>query len=81
MQSAYRERYLPNFERLSTVAATMLLAYALARIIQVPVRDLSLQLPGLLLTFEINLRSIVTLLVAGLTTAGADWLVATIKTW
>lgn len=75
MQSAYRERYLPNFERLSTVAATMLLAYALARIIQVPVQDLSLQLPGLLLTFELNLRTVVTLLVAGLTTAGADWLI------
>jgi hypothetical protein len=69
-----RPRNLPDANRLSVLAATILLAYALARFVDLPVRELSLQLPGVYLSVEINMRTFVALLVAGLTATGADWL-------
>lgn len=34
-----------------------------------------MQLPGLLVTFPLNFQTLVTILVAGMTSAGADWLI------
>lgn len=65
---------MPDANRLSVVSATILLAYALARFIDLPARSVALQLPGIYLSIEINVRTIVALLVAGLTATGADWL-------
>lgn len=67
-------RHLPDPDRLSVLAATILLAYASARFVDLPGWDLALQLPGVYLAVEINIRTIVSLLVAGLTATGADWL-------
>jgi hypothetical protein len=69
-----RPRHLPDADRLSILAATILLAYATARFVDVPARDLAAQLPGIYLAVEINTRTVVSLLVAGLTATGADWL-------
>lgn len=69
-----KPRNIPNADRLSVLAATILLAYALARFINLPARDFSVQLPGIFLDFQINIKTFVTLLVAGLTATGADWL-------
>jgi hypothetical protein len=69
-------RHLPDIERLSVLAATILLAYALARFVNLPLERLAIQLPGFLLTFEIKLDSLITLLVALLTAAGANWLLS-----
>lgn len=65
---------LPDADRISVLAASILLAYALARFIDLPISEFSAQLPGVFLSFEINVRSIVTLLVAALTATGAHWL-------
>jgi hypothetical protein len=70
-----KSQSLPDADRLSVLAAMILLSYALARFINIPARDLELQLPGLYLAIEINVRTIVSLLVAGLMATGADWLV------
>jgi hypothetical protein len=67
-------RYLPETERLSLLAAAILLAYALARMINLPAREISAQLPGLLLVVEVNVRTFVVLLVAAMTATGANWL-------
>lgn len=67
--------YLPDFDRLSIIAATMLLAYALARFINLPLSSLSFQLPGLFIALQINLRTVVSLLVASLAASGAAWLI------
>ena len=69
-----KTRNLPDAERLSVLAATILLAYALARFVNLPGYELAIQLPGVYLSVEINVRTFVTLLVAGLTASGADWL-------
>lgn len=54
--------------------ALILLAYAVARFVQLPGRTLALQLGGIYLPLLINTNTIVAILVAGLTAAGADWL-------
>jgi len=69
-----KPRNLPDPNRLSVVVATILLAYALASVVNLPKRDLEIQLPGLYLAFEFNVHTVVALLVAALTASGADWL-------
>lgn len=69
-----KHNHTPNLDRLSVLVATILLAYALARFIDLPSRVFSLQLPGLYLEFVINIRTIVAFIVAGLTATGSDWL-------
>lgn len=65
---------MPVTERISVLAATILFAYILSRYIDLPERILELQLPGLYLAAQLNTKTVVTLLVAGLTATGADWL-------
>jgi hypothetical protein len=69
-----RPRYFPNPDRLSIIAATILLAYASTNFINLPSRTLGMQLPSFYLALEINVRTVITLVVAGLTASGADWL-------
>jgi hypothetical protein len=73
VESAKR-RYLPNADRLSVLAAIILLAYALTPFVELPGRSLSIEIPGFFLSIEINLRTLVASLVACLTATGADWL-------
>ena len=72
-----QHRHLPEAERLSILAATILLAYALANFVSFPSRELAVQLPGLYLAVQVNARTVVAVLVAGLTASGADWLLRT----
>jgi hypothetical protein len=59
---------------LSVLAAVILLAYTLARFVDLPTRELVFQLPGLFVSIPINMRTAVAFLAAGLTASGADWL-------
>lgn len=68
------DRHLPNADRLSIVAAIIMLAYALTSLITFPQQQASLQLPGFLLELRINSLSVVSLLTAGMAAAGMDWL-------
>lgn len=70
---------MPNRDRLSALAATVLLAYALAQFVSLPERRLDLEFLadtrfGVYLALRFNAQTLVSLLVAGLTAAGADWL-------
>jgi hypothetical protein len=69
-----KPRNLPDANRLSVLTATILLAYALARFIQLPGREISLEVLGVVLAVQVNIQTLVALLVAGLTASGADWL-------
>ena len=66
--------HLPNADRMSILAATILLAYTLARYINLPGREISIQFPGIYLEINLNIQTLVVMLVAGLTASGADWL-------
>jgi hypothetical protein len=69
-----RTSYLPNADRLSILSAAILLAYAAGRFVDLPLREVSLQLPGFYLAVELNIHTVIALLVAGLTATGADLL-------
>lgn len=66
---------LPNTDRLSVLAASVLLAYALLPFITLPDRSLLLQISGILFEFKINFATVVTVISAGLAASGTDWLV------
>jgi hypothetical protein len=67
---------LPSIDHLSVVTATILLAYALTAFIHFPTRSLSLQLPGFLLTINVNFMTLIAVVVGLLAAAGADWLIS-----
>jgi len=67
-------RHLPDVDRLSVLSAIILLAYVIARFVNFPLNEYSIQLPGLYLNFEVSIRTIITLLVTGLAASGAEWL-------
>ena len=69
-----RSQYLPDIDRVSVLAGMITLAYILTHFIIVPVRELALQLPGVYLAVQINVNTLVGVLVAGLTAAGANWI-------
>ena len=74
MQDQEPRSNLPSIDRLSTLSATILLAYALAHFINLPTWEPGVQLPGFYLSAKLNIQTLTTFLVAGLTAAGADWL-------
>jgi hypothetical protein len=69
-----KSRNLPNPDRLSVLAATILLAYALTTFVNLPEKAFSIQLPGIFLEYNFNIRTLVVLIAAGLTASGTDWL-------
>jgi hypothetical protein len=69
MQEVQRSAYLPDAERLSILSATILLAYALSQFVDLPGRQIAVQLPGIYLEAQVDVQTLVALLVAGLTAA------------
>lgn len=65
---------LPSADRMGMLIASVLLTFALSRLIQTPELTLSLSLPGFYYAFPITLGSFMTLFAAALTAAGMDWL-------
>jgi len=66
--------YLPDIDRLGVLIASVLLAYALTRLIQSPRFTLTLTLPGFYFAFPLTLSTAMTFMAAGLTATGMDWL-------
>jgi hypothetical protein len=67
-------RFLPNRERLSAVMAMILLVYTAARFVQLPEQTLGIELAGIYLPLQVNINTLVAILVAALTASGTDWL-------
>lgn len=67
-------RYLPDTNRVGVLTASVLLTYALTRLVNVPGFTLTLQLPGFYFAYPFTLGTTMTLMVAGLTASGMDWL-------
>jgi hypothetical protein len=71
------KRYLPDPARVSILTATILLAFALTRLISSPPYELTIPLVGLYVTLTFNLNTLIVLLAAGLTATGVNWLLHT----
>lgn len=74
MQSISRRQNLPNTDHLSILSAMIVLAYILARLINLPSWEISRQLPGLYLELTIDVNLITTVIVAFMTFSGSYWL-------
>jgi len=66
---------LPDIDRLSIVAAAIMLAFALTQIVNFPSQTLSFSLLGILIEFSIDFNTIVTTLTVILAAAGVEWLI------
>jgi len=77
MQEQATKGYLPNSDQISTISATILLAYTLERFFSFPDREFSTQLPGIYIDITLDIQIVVALLIAGLTASGTDWLLRT----
>jgi hypothetical protein len=71
------KRFLPDSSRVGVVMATVLLTYALTRLVNAPGFTVSIQLPGFYFTYPLTLGTAMTLMAAGLTASGMDWLLRT----
>lgn len=67
-------QHLPNTDRLSVLAASILLAYALLPFIQFPERNLILNVLGVAFVFKVNFSTVIAVISAALAAAGTSWL-------
>ena len=65
---------LPSADRVGVLVASVLLTYALTRIVQSPRFTLSVTLPGFYFGYPLSLGTAMTLLAAALSATGMDWL-------
>jgi hypothetical protein len=71
------EQLLPDSNQVGVVAAVVLLAYALTHLVNAPAITLAVQLPGFYFTYPLTFGTAMTLMAAGLTASGTDWLLHT----
>lgn len=65
---------LPSADRIGVLVASVLLAFALTRLIQFPSLTITLDLPGFYFALPLTLGTFMTILAAALAAAGMDWL-------
>lgn len=66
--------YLPDTNRISVLTATVLLAFALTRLLETTTYLVGFQVFGWVIRFDVDLRIIIIVLASGLTATGMDWL-------
>jgi hypothetical protein len=66
--------YLPSADRVGVLIASVLLTFALTRLIQSPRYTLTLALPGFYFAYPITLGSVMAVLAAALSATGMNWL-------
>jgi hypothetical protein len=66
--------YLPSADRVGVLIASVLLAFALTRLIQSPRFTLTIDLPGFYFAYPLTLSTVMTVLAAALSATGMDWL-------
>lgn len=65
---------LPKPERLSVITAGILICYAFLPLVQVPAREISFLLFGILISFRLNFYNLISLVTAIMAAAGMGWL-------
>lgn len=67
-------RNLPDVDRISVLTAIILLAYATTRYVDIRPLELNINFLGIILLYQINFKTIVSVLVAVLAASGSEWL-------
>jgi len=68
------QKYLPDSNRVGILTSTVLLAFAVSRLLRGPDFNIEVQLPGFFFLLPLNTTTAMSLLTAGLTATGMDWL-------
>ncbi len=66
--------FLPDTDRLSVLAAAIMLAYVLLPLVKIPERLFTVQILGIFFSLHLNFSTITAILSAALAAAGTDWL-------
>lgn len=66
---------LPNFERLSIVTATIMLAFAFTQLVSFPEQNLSLMILGIVIDLNFNFSTVIIAFTVLMAAAGMDWLI------
>lgn len=66
--------HLPSVDRIGVLIASVLLTFALTKLIQSPQFTVTVTLPGFYFAYPLTLGSVMTVFAAALTAAGMDWL-------
>lgn len=75
METVSPDRNVPNVDRLSVLAAVIMLSFALSGIFDLPVWQAEWQIFGTRFIFDLDLGNLVLFTIGGLTAAGVSWLV------
>ena len=65
----------PLTDRIGMLTAVILLAYAIARIVQTPELALTISLPGFYFVYPLSISTAISVMAAGLTATGMDWII------
>jgi len=66
--------HFPRTDRLSLVTASIVMGYSLLPFVNVPPRQVSFSLFGVVLSFNINFSNVISLITSGIAAAGMDWI-------
>jgi len=69
-------QYLPDTDRLSVLAASLLLSYALLPFVRLPERFISLGIAGIAFEFKVNFFTVLMVIGGGMAAVGTDWLLS-----
>ena len=72
--------HLPDFERMSAITATLMLAYVLGNFVRIPENAFELNALGIAVKLTINTRLVNALLTSGLAITATSWLISSKKT-
>lgn len=72
-----KHSHLPDPNQLSMITGVILLAYAIAQYMAIPINPVAIQLPGLYIPINFQFQQLVSLTVAILAAAGMDWIIST----
>lgn len=64
----------PQIGQLNMVAAGIIMSYSLLPFVNLPPRQVSFALPGIILSFNLNFTALVSLITAAIAAAGMDWM-------
>jgi hypothetical protein len=70
-----KQHFQPLPEKLSVIAAVILLAYALTPFMQITPQQLKFNILGIVISFQLDFTLLISFIAAGLATAGIDWLI------
>lgn len=71
----------PDINRLSIIAAAIMLAFALTLLVSFPAQQITFNLLGILLEFSLNFGTLTVFLTALLAAAGMEWLIQSHPDW